>query len=442
LNTIAGIEEKRTMRTDDCNRNDFQKRTTGGSPVLSVRILALAFAISTPAAFGQTLTTLYSFGSSPGDGADPQAGVAFDNRGNLYGTAALGGTGNNGILFRLSPPAKAGDPWTESILHAFQSKPDGATPECRLVVNSAGTLYGTTWQGGAKNMGTAFAAFPPSTGTGPWTVGVIHNFGSARGDGVNPNAGLLAAGSALYGVTFGGGATGRGTVFQLTPPAGPGGQWTETALYSFGGAPDAAFPSSEVVMDSNGNLYGTTTLGGANDLGAVYRLSPPAQASDPWTETVIYSFNGTDGTLPAGRLQIDSQGSVYGTTDGGGALQEGTVFRLDPPQNGGASWNETVLYSFSGGRDGGNPSAGVTIGNRGQLAGTASSGGNLSGGLLFQLTPPAGQGADWTETVLNSFSWPDGFRPVSILTPADGGLYGVTSEGGIFGTGTVFVLGP
>ncbi len=411
-------------------------------------VVFIAFLLLAVFSFGQAaprLTTLYSFGSFPDQGIDPQAGVVFDKTGNLYGTTSVGGISGNGILFELSPPAVAGDLWTVNVLHSFHGSPDGKVPESRLIVASTGKLFGTTLQGGANDMGTAFASLPPASPGALRTGKVIYSFGNFPGDGVNPNAGLLAAHQSLYGVTFGGGATGRGTVFQLTPPADPTGAWTETILYSFTGSGDAAFPSSDLVMDESGNLYGTTTLGGANNLGAVFELSPPAVAGDPWIETVVHSFNGTDGTLPAGRLQFDASGALYGTTDGGGTNQEGTVFKLAPPAGPGGSWTETVLYNFSGGIDGGNPQAGVTMDKKGRLYGAASTGGSGGpdfGGVVFVLDPPADVGGAWTETVLHSFGGPDGFRPISPLVLRKGGIYGTTAQGGLFGRGTAFVLMP
>jgi uncharacterized repeat protein (TIGR03803 family) len=407
-------------------------------------ILIVAVLMTTVVA--QTVTTIYDFGSNPHDGANPQAGVIFDKSGNLLGAAALGAiAGSNGVLFQLTPPSSGGVTWTETVLHAFKGQPsDGKVPEGRLVMNAAGKVFGTTLQGGANDIGTVFQAMAPLTNGAPWQERVLYSFGSVSGDGINPNAGLLGANQVLYGVTFGGGAKGRGTVFQLVPTSG-GGPWIETILYSFTPVPDAAFPSSELVMDQSGNLYGTTTLGGANNLGAVYQLSPPASAGGAWTETVIHSFNGTDGTLPSGRLQFDASGVLYGTTDGGGSRQEGTVFQLMPPAESGGSWTESVLYNFSGGRDGGNPEAGILIGNQGKLFGTASTGGSGGpdfGGVVFQLTPPAVVGGAWTETVLESFGGPNGFRPISQLTRANGVMYGTTSAGGLFGIGTVFSVAP
>ena len=231
----------------------------------------------------------------------------------------------------------------------------------------------------------------------------------------------------------------------MAPQAGGGTNWSETILYSFAGSGDAAFPSGGLVADQAGNLYGVTLVGGANNLGAVYQLSPPTTEGGSWTETVIFSFSGPDGTLPTGQLQFDQRGALYGTTDGGGSLQEGTVFQLVPPSRPGSSWSQSVLYNFSGGRDGGNPAAGVIIDNMGRIFGTASTGGfgrPFPGGVIFRLTPPVNQGDPWRETVLHAFGGPDGFSSLSKLVWRSGGLYGTTSLGGLNGTGTVFVLTP
>ena len=414
-------------------------------PSAAARVLAVTILFGCASASAQTFATLYNFGSVSGDGADPQAGVVLSKSGNLYGTTSVGGiAGANGILFQLSPPVVAGDPWTETILHRFRGTPDGKIPECLVLVTPRDYIFGTTWGGGANDLGTAFESFPPTAPGAHWRERPIYSFGKP-GDGANPNAGLLADKGKLYGVTFGGGADGKGTVFQLTPPSDPRGAWSETVLHSFAASGDAAFPSGDLVIDKKGNLYGVTTLGGVNNLGAVYELSPPAAKGDVWTEAVIFSFSGTDGTLPSGRLLIDASGRLYGTTDGGGSFQEGTVFQLTPPDISNNPWTEAVLWSFSGGRDGGNPQAGVVM-NNGGLYGTTSTGGSgrpfVSGGVVFVLHPPAIPGDSWTEDVLHSFGGPDGFRPTAPLVLSKDVIYGSTSEGGLFGTGTVFALMP
>jgi uncharacterized repeat protein (TIGR03803 family) len=293
-------------------------------------------------------------------------------------------------------------------------------------------------------MGTVFMVIPAAVSGDPAKERILYSFGSTPKDGTNPNVGLLPGSHGLYGVTSAGGANHRGTIFHLAPAPNPADPWIETTLYNFGGT-DGAFPSSELVMDREGNLYGTTLLGGTNDVGTVYRLSPPTMSGGTWTESVLFSFSGLDGNAPFGRLQFDSNGVLYGTTSGGGVSQGGTVFRLTPPEQPGDSWTESVLYSFSGGHDGGSPEAGVIIDNQGRLFGTASTGGTRGprfGGVVFVLSPPTVKGGSWTETVLESFGGPNGFRPLSRLVRRNGAMYGTTSAGGRNGTGTVFVLTP
>ena len=200
-------------------------------------------------------------------------------------------------------------------------------------------------------------------------------------------------------------------------------------------------------MDKSGNLYGTTVQGGANNVGALYQVSPPSTPGGDWTETVIHSFNGTDGTAPAGRLLIAADGTMYGTASGGGTNpnQSGTVFKLTPPAAPGDPWILTTLYNFTGGRDGGSPEAGVVMDKQGRLLGGASTGGRGGpdfGGVLFVLTPPTTPGDPWTERALVSFGGPNGFRPIAPLILRKDGIYGTTAQGGRFGTGTVFVLTP
>jgi uncharacterized repeat protein (TIGR03803 family) len=383
---------------------------------------------------------LHDFGSQPADGANPQSGVILDVNGNIYGDAALGATrAPNGTVFKLVAPINEGDAWTEEIAHRFRGSPDGKTPEGKLIRTKEGKLIGTTLLGGEKDQGCVYVAIPPSDPEGFWTVRILYSFGSFNGDGLNANQGLLASRRVFYGVTLNGGATGRGTVFELIPPTKFSDPWKEIVLYSFKDSGDAAFPSSELTMDAQENLYGTTTLGGDFNTGAVYKLAPPKRQGDSWTESVIYSFRGSDGSAPFGKLLLDPQNGLFGTTtSGGSATSAGTVFLLTPRSSG--SWRLTTPYTFSGGSpDGGSPSAGVIMDQTGNLYGTAANGGNGGGGVVFKLTPNNGR---WTESVLHAFSGPDGFRPLSTLVLRQGVLYGTTSAGGGFGTGTVFSLTP
>lgn len=407
--------------------------------------VALALLCGGAAASGQTLNTLYNFGGLRGDGEDPQSGVVFDRSGNLWGFASLGGGRNGtGTIYELTPPPGGVGEWTETTVHRFQDTPDGDTPESRPVITPGGVLFGTTYLGGANRTGTAFQALPPATPGSPYIVRVIHDFGVAAGDGQHPNASLLFANGIFYGVTQDGGATGRGIVFSLSPPTQVGGEWTETILYSFRGLPDAAFPSSELLLDADGNLYGNALQGGANNLGAVYRLSPPRVPGGRWTESVIHSFDGTDGSAPFGRLIFDDVGAVYGTASGGGPREAGTVFKLDPPAVPGGEWTQQTLFAFSGSSDGGSPEAGVTMDRQGRLFGTTENGGDgvpiVSGGVVFMLEPPAQPGGLWTETVLHAFGGNDGFRPIAPLILRNGTIYSTTAQGGAFGEGTAFSL--
>jgi uncharacterized repeat protein (TIGR03803 family) len=415
-------------------------KTLASSLGASLAIYFVVFAVSS-CAFGQTLTTIHDFGAGS-DGENPQSGVIFDRDGNIFGSVALGGISGDGVIYTLTP-AGDGVSWNESILYQFTGSPDGQTPDSILTMSPTGKLFGTTQLGGTENMGTVFMVIPPATPGGRGKERILHSFGTTSQDGASPNVGLLPGGHGFYGVTSAGGANGRGTIFQLLPASNPADPWIETILHNFAGA-DGAFPSSDLVMDSKGNLYGTTLLGGTNDVGTVYRLAPPTMSGGTWTKSVLFSFSGPDGSSPFGRLQLDGDDLLYGTTSGGGASQEGTVFRLARPEQPGDSWTESVLHSFSGG-DGGSPEAGVIIDNQGRLVGTTSGGGSGGpdfGGVVFILTPPTETGGSWTETVLQSFGGPNGFRPLCRLVRRNGAMYGTTSAGGRNGTGTVFVLTP
>ena len=248
----------------------------------------------------------------------------------------------------------------------------------------------------------------------------------------------------LYGTTEFGGALDRGTVFQLSPPTVSGNPWTETVLYSFQGAPlaDGSGPFSGLVFDSAGALYGTTYTGGAHNFGTVFKLSPPATAGGAWTERVLYSFTGgTDGGLPFAGVIFGENGALYGTAKQGGSAGFGVVYKLTPPGTSGGSWQETVLHSFTGGSDGLIPYAGVIFDGSGALFGTTEAGGTTGNGTVYELT--SGSGGTWTHTVLYSFQGgSDGSDPQGgLVFDASGHLYGTTLYGG-GGGGTAYKLSP
>jgi len=419
-------------------------------------------------------TVIFNF--VPGrDGARPNSTLIFDAAGNLYGLAFEGGTGRCknslgtligcGVVFELTP--KAGGGWTENVLHSFVGGKDGQWPLTGgLVFDAHGNLYGTTAYGGngpchdttGPGCGVVFE-LSPKTGGG-WTEKVLHSFNGK--DGRIPEAGLAidSAGN-LYGTTFEGGTggckfdsstvTGCGVVFELAK-AGEG--WTQTVLFNFRKAPEGHYPEAPLVLDQAGNLYGTTTEGGGagcyGGCGTVFELK--AQAGG-WAETVLHSFDGTDGQGPYAGLVFDAAGNLYGTTNrGGGRRIFGTVFELMPQANG--SWTETVLHRFSGrGNDGSELFSALIFDKAGNLFGTTSSGGALfdKRGTVFELTPHTG--GSWTEMVLLSFDTKDGSTPYAgLVSDGSGNLYGTTLFGGtgecpygskgVNGCGVVFEITP
>jgi len=406
--------------------------------LLLAAVLGLLVATTQPAC-GQTLTTLYSFTGGTA-GVYPNGGLVIDAQGNLYGTTLYGGwvtkwrPGGYGTVFELAPTG------AETVLHSFHHYPGGKYPHAGLVMDAQGNLYGTTYQGGTgstcsgwrRGCGTVFEVAPGGAEK------VLYSF-QGWPDGQHPEASLIMDGQGnLYGTTFHGGyrkrscrGSGRrasftcGTVFEVTA-AGP-----EKVLYMFAGPPnDGVWPTGGLVMDAQGNLYGTTQSGGAYGYGTVFKLSPAG------TETVLYNFTGgTDGAGP-GSLVVDAQGNLYGTTSGGGVYRSGTVFEIT------SNGIEKVLYNFTGGADGNGPDN-LIVNLQGGFYGITGGGGAYGYGTVFELTSNA------TETVLYSFTGgADGRGPRGLIMDAQGNLYGATYMGGVSnskcpsGCGTVFKLIP
>jgi uncharacterized repeat protein (TIGR03803 family) len=274
---------------------------------------------------------LHAFGAS-GDGGGLWTSVTLDRKGNLYGATSGGGTYNGGTVFRLTPHPNGN--WTETILHSFpSSQDDGGDPNGGMVQDSQGKWYGTTRLGGAYHYG---AVFDLTHGAGGWEESVVYSFGADFGDGGEPTAGLAmdAAGN-LYGTAQNGGYYNGGTVYELAPSSDG---WNETVLHEFNGNQgDGAGPFAGLVLDASGNIYGTTRGGGAHGQGTVYELQP---TSSGWQEAILHSFNadGKDGVVPGwGALALDEAGSIYGTTGGGGThtcLPRGNEGRVGWPQAG------------------------------------------------------------------------------------------------------------
>ena len=245
---------------------------------------------------------------------------------------------------------------------------------------------------------------------------------SARGDLLVDSVGNL------YGTTSTGGAFNNGGVFEATT-ARPGAA-TLTPLYSFSGATDGAVPSAGLIMDSQGALYGTASLDGPGQFGTVFELTPPTPGG-VWTETTLFGFpGGAQGATPVGSLVFDQAGALYGTTQWGGANNFGTIFKLTPPAGGTGAWTETILWNFTGGADGGNPVAGLVFDSTGALYGTAKTGGANNAGTVFQLSPGANN--SWTQATLWAFTGgADCATPTgTLLQDGAGGFYGSAEYGG------------
>jgi len=292
--------------------------------------VGVVFELSPPAAgqTGWTLTTLHSFATDGVDGNSPFGALVFDHAGNLYGTGSEGGKYNGGVVFELSPPAAGQTGWTETILHAFKGGTDGAEPEAGVIFDGAGRLYGTTYEGGTGDNGTAFRLTPPAAGQTAWTETVIHRFDGATG--ASPEAGLVldAAGN-LYGTNSAGGAFNHGTVFKLVAqPTGNSG-WAQTVLHNFNGT-NGSTPYAGVIFDTAGNLYGEAGAGGASNDGVVFKLAAPAAGSTTWTSSILRTLTGPNGSSPGGGLIFDAAGNLYGASQYGGAYNFGAVFKLSP----------------------------------------------------------------------------------------------------------------
>lgn len=368
------------------------------------------FELTPATANSWTETVLHSFCATSGDGARPWANLVFSTEGALYGTTTDGGTSGAGTIFQLTPPPASGDPWSYSVIYSFgpsgspnaqplgavliaaggglfataregaavamapPAQPGGAwsgnviysplgSQIAAGLVSAAGGLFGTAVEGGDQNCappsgcGTVYELTPPAVAGSAWTESTIYEFTGSPGDGEYPQAALtVGPGGALYGTTLYGG-TGScsgsfegacGTVFQLTPPAAPGGTWTESVIYNFTALDgDEAFPIASVAIGKDGVLYGTTQYGGitegtpcsysgvghyATGCGIAFKLTPPTAPGGSWTETVLHRFTGKngDGAIPQGVLSLGKNGVIWGTTNTGGVHGYGTVFELVP----------------------------------------------------------------------------------------------------------------
>ncbi len=339
------------------------------------------------------------------------------------------------VIVAATPAAQA---QTFTILHNFTNGADGGAPTATLTRDGAGNFYGTTAGGGGTyNYGAAFKL--AHTGAG-WILTPIFGFGHGS-SGITPLAGVVfGPDHSLYGTTWN--EANGGTVYKLTPqPTACKSAlclWSQAVLHNFvqeGG--DGWAPAyGNVVFDQAGNIYGTTQYGGAYGDGTVYELTP---SDGGWTETILYSFTGgSDGGVPYAGVIFDNAGNLYGTTFVGGTGDGGVVFRLAPS---GQGWTESVLYRFDPGSGNNGPIGGLILDPAGNLYGTTTNSKGSSGsGAVFKLSPYNGQ---WILTVLYSFPGYPGYGPYSsLLMDAAGNLYGTTYRGGAYENGSVFKLTP
>jgi uncharacterized repeat protein (TIGR03803 family) len=407
--------------------------STGFIAVARLTLAVGALAFSATAQSTPSLTTLYSFAGGS-NGANPEAGVLFYAGGTLVGTTPYGGTSSYGTVYQLTPGP--GGTWAQTVIYDFQGGGDGANPGAALTLGKGAVLYGTTVAGGTAGAGTVFQLTPPAAG-GAWTETVLYSFQGGT-DGSGPKGGVIAGkGGTLYGTTFGGGTGAAGTVFQLTPPTGGAGPWTESVIYSFRGGKDGGGPQSSLT-GRNGTMFGTTCCGSE---GTVFELQ---ETAGTWTKHTIFSFTAYSAGDSPGGLVLGNNRVLYGTTNVGGSSGAGIVYSLTAPATKGKPWNLTTIHNFTGGSDGGAPYGTLALGPNGVLYGTVTVGGTDTGGGVVEFTPPVGTGQPWTETVLYNFTGlSDGSLPYAgLVLGTNNALYGTTVFGGTSGYGTVFQLTP
>jgi uncharacterized repeat protein (TIGR03803 family) len=379
-------------------------------------------------------TVLHSFTGLGNDGMNPigPAVLLQDGTGNLYGTTLHGGAYNYGTVLKLSPTGK------QTVLHSFQKNQmdngDGNPPNESLVMDSIGNLYGTTLQGGTSGLGIVFELQPAGRG---YKEIVLHVFAGGTNDGATPTTGLIRDSEGnLYGATNNGGADDSGILFKLDPTD------QLTVIHSFGAGEGSNVAG--LARDSKGNFYATSVAGGASGCGVVAKIDPSG------SETILHAFTGVqgDGCTPMGPVLLDAVGSIYGTTllGGSGSCQPpissipgcGTVFKLD------TSGTYSVIYNFPGtGGQGAGPIGGLTADGAGNLYGVTEDGGigtcaaypSKSGGY-FTGYPGCGiifkLSAAGKETVLHKFTGRyDGGNPESgLVLDSSGNLFGTTYDGG------------
>jgi len=381
--------------------------------------MAIVFALVTvlaQSAQAQTYKVIHDF-TGGNDGQHPLATLTADRAGNLYGSAW-------DTVFKMS---NKGGGWVLTPLYIFPGGNGGAYPG-DVVFGPDGSLYSTAGGGDPYcNCGLVFNLKPPASRPAslysPWKATVLYTFKGSPYDGAYPYGDALIFDSAgnLYGTTYAGGSDRLGVAYELTPSSNG---WTETTIDNFSYPTNG--PYSGVIMDSAGNLFGTT-----GDGTVVFELSPTPSG---WVETVLHTFKRPDGYLAYGGLVMDTAGNLYGATAVGGTYGSGVIYELSPSSGG---WNYQILYNFTTGEG---PYASLTLDAAGNLYGMTHGGGVNSAGSVFEFSPSNGS---WTFTELHDFSFESEYFPQGGVTlDSNGNLFGMTSAGGAYGHGVVWEITP
>jgi uncharacterized repeat protein (TIGR03803 family) len=385
---------------------------------------------ATVAAHGkEQLTTLYTFQGGVTDGSEPAADIAMDGKGNIYGTTEAGGADDFGTAYELSPPTTAQTVWTETLLWSFSAN-DGY-PLGGLIRDKRGALYGI---GDSLQEGKCGSVWELRNTMNGWKYETLWTFQGGASDGCDPSAALnFDASGTLYGNTFYGGASNDGTVFKLTPPASGSKAWSESVVWSFNGSGDGSVPSTQMTFDSAGNLYGTCYEGGANGTGTAWQLVPPPSGVTVWTRNLIWTFDSITGSNPTrGPMVFDAAGNLYGTAHFGGSANRGTAFELSPPSGGNMQWAVSVVFNFGSAKDGSDPTSGAAMTSKGKIIVPTGS------GVLTALSPPSAGDTGWR---VFSLAQVGGDTEAPPLLGHKNTVFGTAYTGGT-GHGTVWELSP
>jgi len=390
--------------------------------VIPLLVMGLALVFAAQLAQAQTETVLYNF-TGGSDGGKPVANLTSDGKGNFYGTTTEGGLkfgpDGYGTVFELSPNGNGG--WNETVLYTFcpaaPACPDGAFPYSSVIFDSAGNLYGIAYAGGAYDRGVVFELNPAQTS---WAETVLYSF-TGGSDGGSPTSNLIMDPSGnLFGTNSAG-------VFELK---WSGGGWAEQVIYRPQNYPQVV---TGLTMDAAGNIFGV-------GYSSAFELSPNGNGG--WNPTVLHNFLTRYflGPDPIGAPALDKAGNFYGATYHGGANKSGKIYEVSLRRG---KWTLKTLYSFGGHvGDGSNPDAGLVLDASGNIYGTTLSGGGSGYGTVFELVAPIGKGS-YQEKVLWSFNGTDGRAPyASLILDSAGNLYGTTRSGGSSGPGVVFKVTP